>query len=311
MISIKPEVTPEKVISLLNQHFTCPIVGLAPLAGGSVAQTIAFQSGNEDYVIRFTTEKMDASYQKEYFIYKNFASTEIPISPVIAFGHYENLYYSISRKIPGIGLDSLPEARLIKVLPHLIRTLFAIHRTDVSAWQNYGWIDDNGTGLFPSWKEFITRVYAEERSDGFYGKWHYMFNETFLDREFFEKVYRHMLKLLQFCPEKRYLVHGGYGFNNILVNDDEVTAVLDWFDAMYGDFVYDIAWIDLWPRGIDYSGLLYKYYAEHGEIIPDFTARVTCYKCYIGLDAMRFFAKTDNESAYDSICHILQDLIDR
>ena len=29
------------------------------------------------------------------------------------------------------------------------------------------------------------------------------------------------------CPEERYLVHGGYGFNNVLAQDGRITAVID------------------------------------------------------------------------------------
>lgn len=51
---------------------------------------------------------------------------------------------------------------------------------------------------------------------------------TFLEREFFEMIYRRLQRLLPFCLEERWLVHGGYGFNNVLVENGAVTAVLDW-----------------------------------------------------------------------------------
>jgi hygromycin-B 4-O-kinase len=64
-----------------------------------------------------------------------------------------------------------------------------------------------------------------------------------LERSFFEKVYQEMIKLLGKCPEDRYLVHGMYGYDNLLAQGNRVTAVIGWADAMYRDFVYDIAYL--------------------------------------------------------------------
>jgi hygromycin-B 4-O-kinase len=119
-----------------------------------------------------------------------------------------------------------------------------------------------------------------------------------------------MLVLLDKCPEERYLVHGGYGYNNVLAQDGRVTAVLDWIDAMYGDFVYDFAVLNQWPPpGIDYPELLYQYYTNRGVSLPNFKQRLNCYQLYKGLDGMRFFAKTKNQQAYQSTRQKLENLL--
>jgi hygromycin-B 4-O-kinase len=198
----------------------------------------------------------------------------------------------------------------MKALPDIMQTLYAIHQVDVQNWHGFGWFDDHGIGIFSSWKDFLAGIIEEERPDGFYGKWHILFRTTFLDRNFFERVYRQMLRLSEKCPEKRYLVHGGYGYNNVLAHEGRVTAVLDWIDAMYGDFVYDIAGLDEWPPfGLDFPELLYQYYTSRGVSLLNYRERVVCYRLRRGLDGMRFFAKTNNQEAYQWVSQKLEKLL--
>lgn len=298
MDNIKPVVDQETILALLGETLALPIETLTPIQGGLIAQTVIFRAGDHEYILRFNPGNFDVTFQKEMFIYTHFASPNIPIPPILRVGRLGDLTYAISRKMAGRRLLSLSRAEYELSLPSLIQTLNAIHQVNVLNWQGYGWIDDNGIGMFPSWKGFIARIIEEERPDGFFGKWHALFQTTFLEREFFETVYQHMLRLLVFCPEERYLVHGGYGFNNVLAEDGKVTALLDWTDAMYGDFLYDVAWLDYWDPGRDYQALFRADYAERGIDVPDFEQRLLCYQCYIALDGMRFNAKSDQATAY-------------
>lgn len=310
MESLKPVVDQETILLLLRENFQQPIHKLDSVQGGMIAQALSFQVNDKEYILRFKTNAMEATYKKEAFIYQQFASTIIPVAPILKIGWFENLFYAISEKMPGKGLSFLSEEEYKQVVPSIMETLFAIHQTDVQKWRGYGWLNDEGIGMFPSWKNFIANVIEEERSEGFYGKWHILFQTTFLERGFFDKVYKQMLKLLEKCPEERYLVHGGYGYNNVLAQESHVTAVLDWIDAMYGDFVYDIAYLHQWPPyEIDFSKLLYQYYTEKGVSIPNYRERLMCYQFYIGLDGMRFFAKTNNQEAYQAVCQTLKALL--
>lgn len=308
-MDIKPFVDRGSILELLNEAFNQPIEDLEPVSGGLTAQTLSFRSGGQEFILRFNPGSFDVTFLKEKFIFDHFASTRIPIPPILKTGSQGELSYAISQKMPGQGLQSLDAAGYQKVIPSLIETLYAIHTSDVKQWHGYGWIGDDGEGMFPSWKGFIARVIEEEREDGFYGRWHDMFETTFLERDFFENVYAHMLRLLDFCPEQRYLVHFEYGYNNVLAENGKVTAVLDWTDASYGDFVYDVAVMDLWPpAGVDFPKLVHQYYTAHGVDLPHYKERLDCYQCYSALDGLRFFAKTNDYDAYLSTRRILEKI---
>jgi hygromycin-B 4-O-kinase len=223
-------------------------------------------------------------------------------------GRLGNLHFAISARMPGQLLEKLPPSEVKQLLPELITILDAIHHIDVSTTTGYGVFNDQGVGFFASWRAYLCRI-SEEEDGGFYGKWHHLFEDTFLERDLFERIYQQMQHLLDACPTERYLVHGDYSFHNMLAQDGKITAILDWIGAKYGDFVYDIAWLDFWSPGLYVREQFQEYYHKRQVIVPSYAERMLCYQCYIALDAMRFFAKGKDEKAYYWVReHILQKL---
>jgi hygromycin-B 4-O-kinase len=299
MPAIKPALSNEQVITLLQEHFSAPIEHLSGINSGQIAQTFSFTSGGQEYIMRFNRDNMGANFPKEAFIAERIASPAIPIPHVVHVGRFQELHYSITVKVPGRPLDRLPPAEYAQLLPEIMRTLDAIHHIDVSNWPpHYGVFDDNGVGLSVSWRSYLASIREEEEDWDFMGKWHVLFDTTFLERDLFDSIYREMSRLLDNCPEERYLVHGGYGFSNVIAHEGSITGVLDWIDAKYGDFVYDIAWLDFWAPEAQHGELFRRYYARQGVSIPAYDERLRCYHCYIGMDALRFFAKSNQPEAY-------------
>ncbi len=299
MPAIKPALTDEQVIALLQEHFPTPIENLAGINNGQIAQTFSFTSGGQEYIVRFNRDNMGANFPKEAFIASRVASPNIPIPRIVHVGRFQELHYSISVKVPGRPLDQLPAAEYAQLLTEVIRTLDAIHHIDVSDWPpRYGVFDDNGVGLSASWRSYLASISEEEEDWDFYGKWYTLFDTTFLERDVFDSIYREMSHLLDSCPEERHLVHGNYGFSNVITHEGNITGVLDWIDAKYGDFVYDIAGLDFWYPEAQHGELFRRYYATQGISVPAYDERLRCYHCYIGMDALRFFAKSNRPEAY-------------
>jgi hygromycin-B 4-O-kinase len=74
-----------------------------------------------------------------------------------------------------------------------------------------------------------------------------------------------------------------------------ITAVLDWLDAQYGDFLYDVAWLDFWSSGFAFPERCVAHYAE----------RILCYQRSIALNVLRFFAQRQNVEAYRFARHAI------
>jgi hygromycin-B 4-O-kinase len=308
MSGVQPSLDQQHILTLLNTHFTGAITDLAPLSGGNVAQTLRFTTNGQIYVLRLVTDRMGASFKKETDLYERLAP-HIPIPRVYHTGHFQDVYYAISQHVPGKPMTQLSWQENEQLLPSLVELADSIHHSDISNTSGYGTIDDAGTGFFPSWRKSLLFVAKEETEGEFYGKWHTLFEQTFLERDRFESVYQRMKGLLDFCPEDRYLLHGGPAYGNILAQDGKITAVLDWLDAQYGDFVRDIAGMDFWEPRFRFAERFQQFYAARGETIPNYSERLRCYQCQLALDAMRFYAKANDKRSYTWLQERIRSLL--
>jgi hygromycin-B 4-O-kinase len=275
-----------------------PVLDVESVADGHVARTFSFKVGGRDYIVQFNSTML-VNFEKKAYVYENFASPHVPIPRVVHLGRLGEVHFAISEKAPGRNLLQLPRADYLALVPAQIETLDAIHQTPVGERPGYGIFDGRGVGLWPSWREHLLAISEEEEQGDFYEKWHSLFRDSFLERDLFERIYERMVQLSGYCPEDRCLVHGGYGFGNVLAEDGRITAVLDWMDARYGDFLYDVAWLDFWSPDDGWQGLFQEHYARMGREVPFYRERVSCYHCYISLDALRFNAKARDKTSYD------------
>jgi hygromycin-B 4-O-kinase len=310
MPDLRPVMTETQVLTLLRTHFSPSVTDLTPVEGGGVARTFAFRANGQDYIVRFNLDKMlTSNFPKEAYLWQKLASTRVPIPPVIQVGRLGELHFAISRKMPGKTLFHFTPQEIEQMFPQIMEVLDAMHSVNVSDTQGYGVFNDRGEGMANSWHTFLEMIAHEEDEHDYYGKWHYLFDETFLERAIFEQIYQHMLRLLDFCPEERYLVHGSLSLANLLALNGKLTAVLDWLDAKYGDFLYDIAILDYWSPSLGVREHFQHHYQERQITVSRYEERLLCYQCYISLDAMRFFAKSDQEKSYQTIrARILEKL---
>ena len=112
----------------------------------------------------------------------------------------------------------------------------------------------------------------------------------------FKEAYAALGDLLPFCPEERHLVHGDLLKFNVLVVGKRISAVIDWGCALYGDFLYDLAWFCYWApwypawQGIDFAGEAAKHYDTIALEVPQFAERLRACQIHTGLDAMAYTA---------------------
>jgi hygromycin-B 4-O-kinase len=290
----------QTVREVLTKHLESDADEVHLLSGGYFSRAYSCTSGGSDYVVRLNTAPHAfESFAKDDYAWRHFASETLPIPRIIAIGQTSAGWYAISEKVPGRTLDASSQDARRHVHSALLDTLDAIGRSDVSGSRGYGSWDGNGDATFASWHAFLTAI-NEDHSSGYYEHWHGLFSGPILERDLFDAVHRRMTHLAASCPESRALIHYDYQFENILTDGKQVTGVIDWANAMYGDSLYDVAWLYWlaahpgWWFDNDASHLTERY-----GMLPDFTNRIACYQCHIGLDHLRFYAKNNNRAAYD------------
>ena len=112
----------------------------------------------------------------------------------------------------------------------------------------------------------------------------------------FDDLHQHLASQVQVCPEERYLIHADLLHYNLLIRDHQVSAVIDWGCAKYGDFLYDLAWFTFWSpwhksmRSVDFEELAVQHYADIGLVVPNLTERLQCCELHIALDGIAYCA---------------------
>ena len=288
------------VLDLLRVSFGDNIGRWERLVGGAFSSAYGFEANGQPYVVRLNAAPHAAeSFAKDAFAARHFASSGLPIPEIIEIGSHRDVEYAISERVPGRTLHAHTTAERRATLPSFLATLTAIGQVNTSDTAGYGDWGADRQGKFASWHDYLIQV-IENHEQGFYANWHALFDSTFLDRDAYEAIYRRMLELLSYCPNERALIHNDLWFENILAENGVITGVIDWANALYGDPFYDVARLS-WG-----SAWLGWWYDDGAEILrerfghlPNYAERMTCYACHIGLDDMRYYAKTGRQAEYD------------
>ncbi|MFN8515069.1 MAG: aminoglycoside phosphotransferase family protein [Chloroflexia bacterium] len=288
-----------RVRELLVGRFAEDVGEVRLLGSGEFSRAFAFVAGGKDFVVRVNGAVHAAeSFAKDEYAWRHFASRRLPIPRVVMIGQEGEGYFAISERAAGRVMTELDPAERRALLPGLLVALEAIGAVDVRGARGFGDWDGEGKGKFGSWREYLAAV-MEDESEGYYKNWHAMFEDGSLERGVFEAVYRHMLALLDQCPEERGLIHNDYWFMNIVGEGARITGVIDWANALYGDPLYDIArlsWGSAWPGWWYADGAAFL--RERYGALPGYDARLACYSCHFGLDDLRFYAKTGRRAEY-------------
>jgi hygromycin-B 4-O-kinase len=303
MKSVKPVIDWETATRLLRDELQIDFDHLEEIDDGQIARTYWLDIGGRSCILQFTEQNMSQGCLNERFFRARFRQMEIPVRSVLHEGDFAGLHFTVAAKVQGKGLSQLPLREFVAVLPFVMDILLRIASIDTSDTTGFGWLDLNGNGRFASWREHLCQVRDEEPGQ-FYDRWHDLFDATFLDRGVFDYYYEKMKDLIDLTPSRRELVHGGFGYGNVLVNDGQIAAVLDWQDARYGDHIFDLAYMLFWLDGSTQEICVNAYkesLKKLGRSEAHIEDRIKCYQYYTGIDGLRFAARTENEQFYKAV----------
>lgn len=306
MSTHKTSVDQEKIISFLNEIFPERISGFEVIKGGEGSQAFSFDVLEDRYIIRIN-KNGSAGFEKDEYAFKHFNSPIIPVPEVWKMGKIdETLHFCISKRSEGKTLDAYSDEEKRSFAPALFTTLDAIHSIDISGTEGYGEWDTTGHAKGKSWKETVigvdSRVVTEDGTPG-------LFETSFLEKGVHDMFLSKIMELSQCCSEERCLIHADCGFDNVLSDGTKITGVIDWENSMYGDSLYDIAWLSFWWPEIGYEPMYIEYAKNKGIEIEHFNERVLCYKLCLGLNALIFFASTDQKDKYEYTKGVLEKLL--
>jgi hygromycin-B 4-O-kinase len=208
-------------------------------------------------------------------------------------------YYAISERVFGGYIDDVDGTQMGALLPALFAALDTARLADLSGTTGYGLWQADGTAPHPSWRAALLDVANDRPTDRIHG-WRERLTASPVGDGPFEAAYERLQMLADRVPEERYLVHSDLLHYNVLVQADRITGVLDWGCAMYGDFLYDVAWLGFWQpwypawQGIDFQTEAMRHYAALGLDVPHLEERLLCCQIHIGLAGQAYMAHAGN-----------------
>lgn len=294
MSTVKTKINPEEVLAFLKKKVDSSIASVEFLKGGELSQACAFSIPEGDFVIRINKDKY--TYEKDKYAFDHFASVSIPVPEVLDIDKFnEQLFYAISKRASGKTFDLLDKETTMKLLPQFINILDEIHSIKLDK-DKYGYWGSLGKADIGSWKEFMLH-----RDDKFVN--------THPNDDFIKRLHQSIQGLGKYLPEDRYLVHGDFGFNNLVTDGETITGVLDWGESVYGDFIYDVAWLTFWSSEVSFADIFKEHYEKNNRSVNNFEERLRCYLLQIGLGSLGFFAKSEQEDDFEWTKNKLLEMI--
>ena len=285
-----------RVEAFLATRFGSDVSDIAPLGAGVWSQAFAFRQAGRDYVLRLGAHQEDFAKDR---LAARYACPALPIPRVVALGAACGGYYAIAERVFGGYLDDVDETQMRALRPALFAALDATRRADLAGTTGYGLWGADGTAPYPSWRAALLAVATDQPATRTHG-WRARLAASSVGLGPFEAAYGHLQALADRVPEVRHLIHSDLLHYNVLVEADRVTGVLDWGCGMYGDFLYDLAWLCFWQpwypawQRIDFREEAMRHYAAIGLDVPDFGARLRCCQIHIGLAGQAYMAYAGN-----------------
>jgi hygromycin-B 4-O-kinase len=271
------------------------VTDLAELASGEWSQAFSFVAGDRAQIVRFAAVPDD--FRLDRFAAR-FSGPALPIPRIGRLGEALGCHYAISDRHFGEFLEGGSQAQMERKLPSLFAVLDALREIDTSTTTGFGPWRADGSGTHSSWRGALLAVGRDRPADRIHGWRRKLARVEGAEARFLEG-FACLERAVPHGPELRHVIHSDLIHRNVLVHDDRITAVFDWGCAMYGDFLYDLAWLTFWSpwhpelRDIDLRSRALAHYDAIGLAVPDFERRMRCCELHIGLAAQAYNAFTD------------------
>lgn len=278
--------------SFVRSHYGDRAGQLEALGSGDWSKAYAFTLDGKEVVARFGAH--GEGFAKDQVMHV-LSSPELPIPKVLEVGETSTGFFAVSERAYGEFLDELDETGIRAVLPSVLCALDVVREIDVSGTTGYGIWTPDGKGRHATWQDALLEV-GIDRNGGRIQGWRKALESSPIGAKPFDTALDLLRHLVPHLPSDRHLIHGDLLYHNVLVDHDHITAVLDWGNSMYGDCLYDAAWLiycraqyTRWSA-VDIRREFEQHWVPSGTAPSDLEERLLAYQIHIGLGAQAYNA---------------------
>ena len=310
---LKPELTTIAEY-ILRQDYRSdePVKTLVPLKGGEWSAAYQFRADNRHYVIRLS--HTPENYYRDKFAAR-MSSPELPVPQIIKIEKYQDQYFAVSPFFDGEPFEMLSISELEQTIPCFLRMMNALQSINLDSTEGYGTITTEGQGAYRGWHDALLDVNNDRPENLTHGWKKILANNPVAERKY-NRFYERLTELVPFCPEQKHLIHSDLLYQNLLVHDRRISAVLDWGCAMIGDPVYDIAifsFFEPWYPAFTETKLVNKmcesYMAQSPDNTLNFKQRMTAYQIHLTLGNIAFCALSEGKFDYNEHIDRLEEVL--
>jgi len=310
---IKPELT-ATAQSILEQNYKSdePVKTLIPLKGGEWSAAYKFVLGGSKFVIRLS-HTPDNFYRDE--IAAQWSSPTLPVPQILNIDYFHDQYYAISPFFDGEAFELLSASDLEQTISGFLSMMTAMQSVNLDSVEGFGTLTPEGKGAFHSWEEALLDV-ANDRPESLTHGWKKALAKTPEALHKYDQFYKQLTKLVQYCPEQKNLIHSDLLYQNLLVHDHKIIAVLDWGCAMIGDPLYDIAifaFFEPWFPAFSQVNLIQKMQQSFLKQSPDnsrnFNQRIAACKIHLALGNIAYCALSEEKHDFYEHINRLEEVL--
>ena len=275
------KIEPEAARRFLARRFGDRAVLGFELPRGEWSHAYALTLDRRDHVIRFNPSRDAFDVD---LLAMRFAASALPIPSVVEVGEAPECFFAISERVFGSFLEDLAAAESEETLPSLFEALDCMRRADTSWSTGFGPWGSAGDGIYSSWRNYLVAVENEVPQDRDQS-WRARLRASASATAAFNDGVEALQRGIESCPEIRHVIHSDLINRNVFVKDGRVSGLIDWQCAMYGDFLYELAWFTFWApwhpglESVNFKRRCLERLADE----KDFAVRMRCYEIHIGL----------------------------
>jgi len=299
---------------ILEQEYQSdkPVRTLTPLKGGEWSAAYKFSLDSHTFVIRLSHTPENFYRDK---ISAGWSSSSLPIPQILKIDRYQDQYYAISPFFNGVAFEILSASDLEQTIPDFLSMMTALQSVNLNSVEGFGTLTPEGKGAFRSWAEALLDV-NNDRPDSLIHGWKEILAKTPEAGRKYDRFYKQLTDLVQYCPEQKNLIHSDLLYQNLLVHNHKINAVLDWGCAMVGDPLYDIAifaFFEPWYPAFTGVNLIQKMRQSYLEQSPgnqrNFSQRMAACQIHLTLGNIAYCALSKGKHDFYEHINRLEEVL--